>query len=35
MPALAQAEQAFSSALGGINIEQLTRNAEAMRQVAE
>jgi Rrf2 family protein len=35
MPALAQAERAFSSALGGINIEQLTRNAEAMRQVAE
>jgi Rrf2 family protein len=35
MPALAQAEQAFSSALGGISIEQLTRNAEGMRQGAE
>jgi hypothetical protein len=34
MPALAQAEQAFSSALGGISIEQLTRNAEGMRQGA-
>jgi Rrf2 family iron-sulfur cluster assembly transcriptional regulator len=35
MPALAQAERAFSSALGGINIEQLTRSAEGMRQMAE
>jgi Rrf2 family protein len=35
MPALAQAEQAFSSALDGISIEQLTRSAEAMRQLAE
>jgi Rrf2 family protein len=35
MPALAQAEQAFSVALGDISIEQLTRNAAATRQVAE
>ena len=35
MPALAQAERAFSSALGGISIEQLTRPAEGMRQMAE
>jgi Rrf2 family protein len=32
MPALAQAEQAFSSALGHISIEQLTRSAAGMRQ---
>jgi len=35
MPALAQAERAFSSALGDISIEELTRAAEGMRQVAE
>ncbi len=35
IPALAQAEQAFSSALDGISIEQLTRSAEAMGQMAE
>jgi Rrf2 family protein len=35
MPALAQAERAFSSALGCINVEQLTRTAEAMQQMAE
>jgi Rrf2 family iron-sulfur cluster assembly transcriptional regulator len=35
MPALAQAERAFSSALGCISVEQLTRSAEAMRQMAE
>jgi Rrf2 family protein len=35
IPALAQAERAFSSALGCINVEQLTRTAEAMQQLAE
>jgi Rrf2 family protein len=32
MPALAQAEQAFSSALGCISVEELARTAEGMRQ---
>lgn len=31
MPALAQAEQAFSTALARINIEELTRSAEAVK----
>jgi Rrf2 family protein len=31
MPALAEAEEVFSAALGGISVEQLTRNAEVMR----
>lgn len=35
MPALAQAERAFSSALGDISVEELARSAEAMRQSAE
>jgi Rrf2 family transcriptional regulator, iron-sulfur cluster assembly transcription factor len=32
MPALAQAEQAFSSALARISIEELTRSAEGMKK---
>jgi Rrf2 family iron-sulfur cluster assembly transcriptional regulator len=34
MPALAQAEQAFSSALGAISVEDLTRLAESMGKQA-
>ena len=32
MPALAQAEQAFSAALARINVEELTRSAEGVRK---
>jgi Rrf2 family protein len=35
MPALAQAEQAFSLALGRLNIEELTRAAESVKKAAE
>jgi Rrf2 family iron-sulfur cluster assembly transcriptional regulator len=35
VPALAQAEQAFSVALGGISVEELTRTAQGMRQSFE
>jgi Rrf2 family protein len=34
MPALAQAERAFSSALGSINVEDLTRIAESISKAA-
>jgi Rrf2 family protein len=35
LPALAQAERAFSAALCGINVEELARTAQAARQSAE
>jgi Rrf2 family protein len=34
MPALAQAEEAFSHALGRLNIEELTRAAESLKKAA-
>jgi hypothetical protein len=34
-PALAQAEQVFSHALGRISVDDLTRSAESFRDVAE
>ena len=35
MPALVQAERAFSSALGRINVEELVRSAENVRRLVE